>query len=298
MHRKRMSDGQILTGINSDKQPAVDSNIIEDCHVSTDDMSYGNWVIEEGLVLVTEDMQKEQKEVPVVPQVMASINTNVHKISDPAQPKAGLAKPELPNPELPKPEPPKPEQPKAEPVNAEAPQELAALNQLIMQLNKYIGPRSAPDREEKINRLKNILDILDSNMDEKKQAKGNENSMENKQDDESTENKEVKPKPSQVEKDPESKLNVPDTENMKKKEDIDETKEVNTNNTDQNIKYVKKKAEQCKVVDPNVQPVKSEEELKIEREDIINNNNTEDKKEQKTSPKSKCEDKDTQNDKR
>ena len=57
-------------------------------------------------------------------------------------------------------------------------EELAALNQLIMQLNKYIGPRSVPDCEEKINRLKNILDILDSNMDDKDQAKDKGNNTE------------------------------------------------------------------------------------------------------------------------
>ena len=82
-----------------------------------------------------------------------------------------------------------------------------------------------------------------------------------------------------MEKDPESKLKGDDTEKMKKYEEIDENKELKANKTDQNIeKYVKNKAEQSKVVDPNVQPVKSEEELKIENSDKINNNDIKEKK--------------------
>ena len=37
-----------------------------------------------------------------------------------------------------------------------------SLNQFIDKLNKYIGPRSVQDCESKINRLRNILNILDS----------------------------------------------------------------------------------------------------------------------------------------
>ena len=43
-----------------------------------------------------------------------------------------------------------------------------SLNDLIDKLNKYIGPQTVPDCERKINRLKDILNILDSDVNQTK----------------------------------------------------------------------------------------------------------------------------------
>ena len=41
-----------------------------------------------------------------------------------------------------------------------------SLNDLIDKLNKYISPQTVPDCERKINRLKDILNILDSDVNQ------------------------------------------------------------------------------------------------------------------------------------
>ena len=120
------------------------ANIIEDCHVMTDNSSYGDWLIEQGLVSpvkickngdnANEDpMDKEPVNVePTKPKVELPQATGdeIHKILDS--------------------------------VVVPAPSD--SLNDLIDKFNKYIGPQTVPDCESKINRLKEILNILDSDV--------------------------------------------------------------------------------------------------------------------------------------
>ena len=47
--------------------------------------------------------------------------------------------------------------------------ESESLNELIDKLNKYIGSTSVPDCESKINRLKTILNLLDSDGQQKEE---------------------------------------------------------------------------------------------------------------------------------
>ena len=116
-------------------------NIIEDCHVTTDNSSYGDWLIEQGLISpvkickngdngTVDDNSKEKLHVEptklkVEPQQVTS--DDIHKI----------------------------------PNTAATPMPSGSLNDLIDKLNKYIGPQTVPDCETKINRLKEILNILD-----------------------------------------------------------------------------------------------------------------------------------------
>ena len=99
-------------------------NIIEDCHVMTDNMSYADWLLKQGLI---------------APVKIEKNKDNVNEDSKDKEPEAKLDPPPETGEEICKiPEsvvPPGPSEP---------------LNDLIDKLNKYIGTQNVPDCETKI----------------------------------------------------------------------------------------------------------------------------------------------------
>ena len=125
-------------------------NIIEDCHVTTDNTSYGDWLIEQGIIslvkisnnddnLTVDDNNKEQVNVePKKPTVEPQQTTSdeIRKIVD----------------------------------TAVTPDSLDSFNELMTKLNQYLGPHTVPDCEKKIGKLKEILNILDNDAKENPSA--------------------------------------------------------------------------------------------------------------------------------
>ena len=153
------------------------TNIIEDCHVTTDESSYGDWLIQQGLeqpeeiskskiddmvtnaenkcetvVIIKDDTvkDKQENEKPYVGETYEVKQDFVAKLDEQRRTSLVVAQVH-----------------KSENICKNEEDTLTnrgsdSLNQLIDKLNKYIGPRSVEDCESKINRLRNILNILDS----------------------------------------------------------------------------------------------------------------------------------------
>ena len=124
-----------------EKNSNQNASNIEDCHVTTNDSSYGDWLIEQGLILPVKICKNgdngiedpKDKEVNVEPTKTKVEQTqltgdDICKILDSVVP----------------------------------PTPSDSLNDLIDKLNKYIGPQTVPDCETKIKKLKEILTILDT----------------------------------------------------------------------------------------------------------------------------------------
>ena len=120
------------------------TNIIEDCHVTTDNSSYGDWLIEQGLVSPVK-IHKNGDNANEDPKNKEPINVESTK------PKVEL--PQATGDEICK-----------IPDSVVLPAPSDSLNDLIDKLNKYISPQTVPDCESKINRLKEIPNILDSDV--------------------------------------------------------------------------------------------------------------------------------------
>ena len=234
-------------------------NIIEDCHVTTDNTSYGDWLIEQGIIspvkisnnddnLTVDDNNKEQVNVePTKPTVEPQQTTSdeIRKIVD----------------------------------TAVTPDSSDSLNELMTKLNQYLGPHTVPDCEKKIGKLKEILNILDNDAKENPSTNTqiDANTMKpkdiDKEKDDAKKEKQDEDKQRNDIKDTPDKPKVKDEDTQKPKEEEKTNKDVN----EKPERYVKdNEKDKVTVADPSdmkaPEPDKTESELKKEKEDELNNN--------------------------
>ena len=162
-----------------------------------------------------------------------------------------------------------------------------SLNDLIDKLNKYIDPQTVPDCESKINRLKEILNILDSDVKQTKPKTENmqkDGEIKKPQDIDKEKNSDKEPKKEgDKQKDnhknnaEEPKVKVDDPQKSQEEETTDLKIKLEMNIKDNEDEKVPDKVpdkvpvEKCSDVKP-IKPDKTESEIQKQKEDELNNN--------------------------